>query len=490
MRIATGGILHETSTFATGHTAAGDFQTGIGFARGRELFEKFRGANFCCGGFIDGAAKHDFELLPLLWAFAFPAGTIERAAFDALLGELLDGLRREMAGGVDGVLLDLHGAMVVDGIDDGDGEVIAAVREVVGADCPIVVTTDLHSNHTQRRVAVADAIIGYDTYPHIDMAERGREAADLIVRAIRREVRPVAAIRQLPLFWSAACQVTAHPPIDEAFRRLHELERRPGMLTATIATGFPWADVPEMGASVIAVADGDRGLAQAAADELGDWIWQRRADWYRPPPTVREALAAGEAAGRFPIMLADMADNTGGGAPGDSTEVLRTMIELDLQDALLLYMVDPDVAQQAHAAGAGARLQVSLGGKSDPRQGSPLSLEVEVVALSDGRFRYDGPMYAGTSGDLGTSAWLRHRGVNIVVVSVRMQPLDQAFARSLGIDCGRMRYIAVKSAVHFRSGFERLGGSIYNINAAAIHTHDFSQLPYRRRRPMYPIDLA
>jgi microcystin degradation protein MlrC len=392
---------------------------------------------------------------------------------------------------VDGVLLDLHGAMVVEGIDDGDGDLIAAVRKAVGPTCPVIATFDLHGNHTQQRLDAATAVIGFDTYPHIDMAERGREAADLIVRAIRGEVRPVSAIRTLPFFWSAACQVTAHPPIDEAFRLVYEVEKRPGILSVTLATGFPWADVPHQGPSVMVVADGDAALARKTADEIGDWVWQRRERWHRKPLTATEALDLGDRAGKYPVMLADMADNTGGGAPGDSTEVLRTFIERDLKDALLLYLVDPDVARQAHAAGVGKGFHAELGGKSHPIQGKPVPLEVEVVALSDGRFKYDGPMYAGLTGDLGTSAWLRHKGVNVVVVSGRMQPLDQAFARSLGIVCAAMRYIAVKSAVHFRSGFEKIAGSIHNIDAQALHTHDFSRLPYKhRRKPMYPLEAV
>jgi microcystin degradation protein MlrC len=390
---------------------------------------------------------------------------------------------------VDGVLLDLHGAMVIDGIDDGDGDFIEAVRHAVGPNCPVVATFDLHGNHTRRRVEAATAVIGFDTYPHVDMAERGREAGDLIVRAIRGEVRPVMALRELPLFWSAACQVTAHPPIDEAFRLVHEAERRPGILSVTLSTGFPWADVPNMGASVIVVADGNASLAQATADEIGNWVWQRRERWHRRPLTVAEALALGEQEARYPIFLADMADNTGGGAPGDSTEVLRTFVERNLKDALLLYLVDPATVRQAHAAGVGRRFRAELGGKSHPVQGPPVPLEVEVVALSDGKFTYDGPMYAGLTGDLGPSAWVRHRGVNVVAVSARMQPLDQAFARSLGIDCAAMRYVAVKSAVHFRSGFERIAGSIHNIDARALHTHDFARLDYRhRRRPMFPLE--
>jgi microcystin degradation protein MlrC len=488
MRIAVGGISHETSTFATTPTTLRDFETGLGLFRGHAIVEHFRGTNNCTGGFIAGAERHGFEIVPLLWTFAYPGGLIPRADYDALKSELLE--RLAGAGSLDGVLLDLHGAMVVEGIDDADGDVIEAVRRQVGAGCPIVATFDLHGNHTQRRLEAATALVGFDTYPHVDMAERGEEAADLIVRTIRGELRPAMALRTLPLFWSAACQVTAHPPIDDAFRLVHAVERRPGMLSVTLSTGFPWADVPNMGPSVIAIADGDVSLARAAADEVGDWVWQRRERWHRRPLTVAEALDQGERAGRYPIMLADMADNTGGGAPGDSTEVLRTFVQRDLPDALVLYLVDPESARRAHAAGVGCKLALGLGGKSHPVQGPPLPLEVEVLATSDGRFTYDGPMYAGLTGDLGLSAWVRHRGVNVVVVSARMQPLDQAFARALGIDCAGMKYIALKSAVHFRSGFERLGGSIHNIDAAAIHTHDFSRLPYQRRRPMFPLETA
>ena len=489
MRIAAGGISHETSTFAPTPTTLADFETGLGLFREQAIVQRFRGANNCTGGFIEGAERHGFELIPLLWTFAYPGGLIVRADYDTLKREFLDRLTRVLP--VDGVLLDLHGAMVVEGIDDGDGDFIEAVRNVVGPACPIVVTFDLHGNHTQRRVDAASAVIGFDTYPHVDMAERGSEAADLIMRIIRGGARPVSAFRALPLFWSAACQVTNHPPIDEAFRLVHEAERRPGILSITLATGFPWADVPQMGASVIVVADGDPKLARATADEIGDWVWQRRERWHRKPLSVSEALDLGAKDGRYPIMLADMADNTGGGAPGDSTEVLHAFVERDLPDALLLYMVDPENARQAHAAGVGAKLHVNLGGKSHPVQGPPMPMDVEVVALSDGKFTYDGPMYAGLTGDLGTSAWLRQRGVNVVVVSARMQPLDQAFARTLGIDCKAMRYIGVKSSAHFRSGFEKFAGSIHNIDARALHTHDFAKLAYRkRRRPMYPLETV
>lgn len=492
MRIAAGGILHETSTCVETPTTMSQFEYDAGIIRGSDMLERFRGTNVCTGGFIEGADKYGFDLVPLLRASAFPNGLIVREDYELLRSELLERLAAaEHDGGpVDGVLLDLHGAMVVDGIDDGDGDVIEVFRDYLGPNRPIVVTQDLHGNHTRRRVAAADALVGFDTFPHIDMAERGLEAAQIIARTVRGEIRPRMAIHQLPMFWSTPCQVTAHPPMAEVLSRVHEMETRPGIICVTVATGFPWADVPEVGSSVMVVADGDEQLAQRAADELGAWIWERRDRWYAPPLSVRAALQRGEKQAAYPIILADHADNTGGGSPGDSTEVLQTFLDLGLRDALVLYLVDHDVAVQAHEAGVGGNISVVLGGKSSPIQGSPITTDAEVVAISNGAFAYDGPMFAGLTGSMGVSAWLRIRGVSVVVVTAREQPFDMAFARSLGIDCARMKYIALKSAAHFRAAFEPIAGSIYNVDAAGIHTHDFSQLPSNRRsRDIFPIQI-
>jgi microcystin degradation protein MlrC len=292
------------------------------------------------------------------------------------------------------------------------------------------------------------------------------------------------------MFWATRCQVTAHPPMDEVIRHMYELERRPGILSVTVATGFPWADVPEVGSSVIVVADGDRALAQRTADEFGKWIWDRRQRWRASPVSVRDALAEGERLGRYPIILADHTDNTGGGAPGDSTEVLRTFLEMNLQNALLLYLVDAGVARQAHAAGVGSRISVRLGGKSHPSQGPPVDAQADVVALTDGQFAYDGPMFKGLTGSLGTSALLKMDGVSVAVVSAREQPFDTAFARTLGVDCRSMKYICLKSAAHFRAAFEPFAGAIFNVDALGIHSHDFTKLKFvKRTRPVFPIEL-
>jgi microcystin degradation protein MlrC len=489
MRVAAGGILHETSTFLPFPTTLADFEQGFGLFRGDAIGNRFRGANMCMGGFFAAADDEGYEIVPLLWGFAYPSGVIRRQDYERLKAELLKRLQAaDATQRLDGVLLDLHGAMVIEGIEDGDGDVVAAVRAAVGADRPIAVTYDLHGNHTAARMELAHASVGYDTYPHVDMAERGREAGRILARNIRGELHPVTALATLPMFWSSQRQVTAHRPMDEVLRRVHELEQRPGILSASVSTGFPWADVPQLGASVFVVADGDKLLAQRAAQELAGWIWQHRKRWYERPMSIAEGVAAGERIGRWPVILGDYNDNTGGGAPGDSTAVLREFVGRGLRDALLLYLVDMEAAEQAHHAGPGAKLRLPLGGKSHPAQGGPVELDMEVVALSDGSFRYDGPMYAGLTGNLGRSAWLRAGGISIVVVSHREQPLDPAFARSLGIDCAAMKYIAVKSAVHFRSGFDRIAGSIHLVDAPALHSHRFETLNYQKRRPLYPVD--
>ena len=492
MRIAIGGIIHETSTFVQTRTTRAEFESNEGTARGEEILRRFSGTNVCTGGFLEGARRYGFEPVPLLRASAWPGGLIPRADFEALRDELCDRLRAaDLEQRISGALLDLHGAMVAEGYDDADGEVVRAVREVLGPDRLIVFTQDLHGNHTRLRVTAGDALIGFDTFPHVDMAERGLEAAGIIARAVRGEVRPVTAIHQLPLFWATSKQVTAHPPMEEVLHQVHALEQRPGILSVTIATGFPWADVPDVGSSVVVVADGNRDLAQAAADELAGWIWEQRSRWAAEPVSVRQALARGEELGRYPIILADHTDNTGGGSPGDSTEMLQTFLELGLTDAVLLYMVDPEVVEQAHAAGIGARISVRLGGKSHPIQGSPIEAEAEVAALSDGRFAYDGPMFAGLRGNLGRTARLQIEGVTVVVVTGREQPFDMALARSLGIDCPKMRYIGLKSSAHFRAAFEPIAGSIHNVDAAGIHTHVFRDIPYAKRaRPVFPVEIG
>lgn len=486
MRIVTGCISHETSTFTPVATSWESFFERFGDVRGEEIIRKFRGTNTPTGGFIEGAEAHGFELIATIFAEAHPSGPAPRPVFERIVGELLDGIAA--AGKIDGILLELHGAMVAEGVDDGEGHILAAVRQQVGPDIPIVAQLDIHSSVSQRMVNNANVLIGRESYPEIDMAARGRECADVLVRILNEGLRPTMALHQLPMIWGMN-QVTAHSPMREAIAELHRIESLPGVVCGSIATGFPLSDVPDMGSSVYIVTDNDLPLAQRYADELAAWIWQRRADWQLHMPNTATALAKAEAEGRYPAIFADRNDNPGGGSPGDSTGLLRTFVDAGLKDAAVLYIVDPEAVALCQRAGVGATLTLDVGAKSSPLQGMPVRMTVEVLACSDGRFYYDGPMYAGLECEMGPSAHVRQGGVHVILTNGRDQPFDTAFARSLGLDLHKMRYIGLKSAAHFRAAFESWAGAIHVVSEPSVHSADTGTLKYYHLgRKLYPFD--
>ena len=389
---------------------------------------------------------------------------------------------------VDGVLLSLHGSFWADGDDDVDGTVLERVRSVVGASCVVIAVNDQHSNITQRMVTNADALLIERTYPHTDMAERARAAVALLAQTLRGEVRPVMAWSPVPLLWSAPRMITAEEPALGYVQQLQALDEHPRILTASVGVGYQWQDSPFVGASAVVVADGSGAIAQDVANDLGKWLFERKRQWAKEPLSADEALALGEAAGRFPIVLADQGDNPGGGAPSDSTEVLRLFKERGLAPAAVLYVCDPEAAAQAHEAGCGATVSLRVGGKSSERFGPPVHFETAmVVALSDGRFVYDGPMYGGKQEDLGLSAHIEQDGLHVVLVSLPVQPMDMALSRSLELDCTSLKYLLVKSTGHFRSGFGPIAGSIYNIDTHSLLPQDWSKIGYKRIPPLFPL---
>jgi len=483
-----GGISHETSTFTLVPTGLDSFRERE-YLHGAQITERFAGTNTPIGGFIDGANKHGFELHPTVQAEAFPSGPAPRAVFDGILDELVSGIDAVKA---DGVLLDLHGSMVVDPLDsdshldDPEGHILAAVRAVVGPDIPILAQLDIHSNISERMIDMADVLIGRESYPEIDMAERSRECADVLARILKEGLRPTMALHQIPMIWGIN-QVTAHSPMKEAIAELHRIEAKPGVVCGSIATAYPLADVPNMGSSVYVVTDNDQQLAQSCADELGAWVYERREDWQGHMPTTREALTQAEEEGKYPVIFADRNDNTGGGSPGDGTGALRTIVEAGLRDACVLYIVDPEAIALCHEAGLGATLTLDIGGKSSPLQGEPVRMTVEVMALSQGEFTYDGPMYEGLSSTMGPSCHVRQDGIHVIMVTKREQPFCTAFSRTLGLDPRTMRYVSVKSSAHFRAGFESWSGAIYVVTEPGLH--DARHVKFERLgRPLYPLD--
>ena len=484
-RIAIGGIEHETAGLLPGETPMSVFDRRRVTAG--ELLERSAEANTVVDGFLHGARQRGWDIAGLLWIKGTSGPPASRETFDAMLAELIDDL--ESAGGVDGVLLSLHGSFAVAGIDDADGAVLQAVRDRIGPDVPLMSVHDLHCNLTGAMIEPTDALAVMRTYPHVDMRERALHITEIMDETLAGRLRPTMRFRQLPLLWSAPRMIDAEPPMSEAVARVVEANDREGVVSASLGVGYQWVDSPAVGASTVVVTDDDPQAAQAEADAMAAWVWDRRADWVAPIVRPSEALQRGEAAGEFPIVLADQADNTGGGAPGDGTEVLRLFIERDLSPAVVLYVVDPLTAAKAHEAGVGATIDADVGGRSHAQLGPPVQMRARVEAVADGDFVYDGPMWKGLADSVGPTAWLRERGVSVVVISLPQQPIDLALCRSLGLDPASYRYICVKSTGHFRSGFEAIAGSIFNVDAKGLLGQSFADLPYTRLgRPMFPRD--
>ena len=487
MRIATGAICHESSSFTTVATPWESWsEHRFGYITGDAIFDKFGGTNSAIGGIMGGADKYGFELIPTIFANAQPSAPTPQDVLDRILSDMLE--RLSAAGQLDGILLSLHGAMVAEGVDDGEGHILEAIRNLVGPQVPIISELDIHTNMSRRMVAMADALVVHQTFPEIDQEECGLKCADIMNRILREGLRPTMALHQLPMVWGMN-QITKHPPMCDAIAELHKIEALPEVVTGSICTAFPLADIPDMGASVIITTDNDEALAQRHADELAAYLWSRREEWQSEWKPTRDYLEQAESEGKFPVVFADRNDNTGGGAPGDGTAMLSTFIEAGLNDACLLNIVDPEAVAECEKAGVGATLTLKVGGKSTPLQGEPIQMTAEVVAMSDGRFKYEGPRNRGLESSMGPSAHIVQDGVHVILVSEREQPYDTALARTLGLEPRNMRYIGLKSAGHFRACYEEFAGNIFSVSEPNVHDHELIKDQYKNLgRKLYPFD--
>ena len=390
---------------------------------------------------------------------------------------------------VDGVLLELHGAMVTERCPDAEGELLRRVRQVVGPDLPVVATLDLHANISPEMVEHATALVGYDTYPHVDNFARGQEAFGIIADAVRGRTRPVAVLAQVPMLIGPPRQCTLTPPMQDMFALVHERERQPGIISITLAGGFPFADTPCTGAAVVAIADGDEALARSTAQAVADEMWARREDFRLRLTPLQEAIGwALEHGG--PVILADGSDNPGGGAPCDGTVMLQALIEAQAPNSTVAIIVDPESVAAAWDAGEGQEITLNVGGKTDDRHGQPLTLTGTVRLLSEGNYVNEGPMSRGLPVAMGRTAVFVVGGVEIVLTERRIQPYDTQALRCLGIEPAERLLIGLKSAVHFRAAFGPLARRIFEVDTPGVHNPDVTQYTFHRLgRPMWPLNL-
>ncbi|MEZ5832985.1 MAG: M81 family metallopeptidase [Dongiaceae bacterium] len=482
-RFAIGGFQHETNTFAPVKASFRDFEMADGWpglTRGDAMLSAFEGINLPIAGFIAAARRQGHDLLPTLWCSASPSAEVESDAYETIVGELLERIGR--LGKIDGIYLDLHGAMVTEDHQDGEGELLERLRKRIGPELPVVVSLDLHANVTERMVAHASALVICRTYPHVDLAETG-EASAVVLDRLAGQGPLFKALRRTDFLVPLTAQCTLIEPAEGLYRAVGEAERGE-VISASFAFGFPPADIAECGPAIVTYASTQRA-ADEAADRLLALVNTKEAAFagkiWQPSEAVDYARAKGNSATK-PMVLADTQDNPGAGGTSDTVGLLRALIDGRAEGAVFANLCDPKSAEAAHRAGVGARISLRIGGWAGGVGNIPYEGTFMVEALGDGNFLATGPFYRGNRMQLGPMAVLKKDGVRVVLTSRKQQCADQAMLRHVGIEPRDQKILALKSSVHFRADFQPIAEEILIVAAPGANPVDNRDLPYKRIR--------
>jgi microcystin degradation protein MlrC len=484
--IAVGGFQHETNTFAPTQADYAAFVSGGGFPGicfGDDVPAAVAGANLPAAGALEAVQAAGHRTVGLVWAAASPSAHVQREAYERIAHEMLSRLTTALP--VHGVYLDLHGAMVAEHWDDGEGELLRRVRDIVGPQVPVVISLDLHANVTRQMFDLTDSMTIYRTYPHVDMADTGARAARLLLEMLRTGIRPHKAFRAFDYLTSIPSQCTLIEPCRGIYALLRELETRHGV-ALSFAPGFPMADVEACGMSLCGYG-ADPGPLEAAMATLGQRIADAEKEFvlelHSPEEAVRRAMRTGRV-GR-PTVLADTQDNPGAGGNGDTTGLLVTMLAMNPPDAVLGVMIDPHTAHRAHAVGVDNSAEFSIGGLAGVPGIAPVQGRFRVERLGDGEVTGTGPFYRGMRMHLGPMAALQSEaapGVRVVVGTTKCQTADQEMFRHVGIEPERMRIVAVKSSVHFRADFQPMASEVLVVKAPGPALADPAEFAWTRLR--------
>ncbi len=485
MRVAVGGIYHESNTFfAQSMTLERFAESQLQY--GDDIARHWRGTCSEMNGFLEGAKEFGFEIVPTIMAWGMPSGAVTADAFEALCGELIGRLKAALP--VDGVLLSLHGALVAEKYLDGDAEILRRVRECIGDKVPLIGTIDFHANLTDDMVRWPNVLVGYDTYPHIDQVERGREAATLLNRMLREKLRPYMALAHRPLLPHILRQGTEKAPMRDVIAAAHEAEQVPGVLTVSVTAGFPYTDVPRAGFSVVAAAT-THDAARAAAESVATLAWMRRSEFLCNVPDPERAVGMAIENGEGLTVLVDVGDNVGGGTPGDGTVLLSELLKQKAHGALVL-LCDPEAVATCAAAGVRSQVTLKVGGKCDRHHGPPVEVSGTVRALHCGIYRNIGDMRDGVHEDQGRTAVIETSRILVVLTERRMPMWNLEQLRSLGIEPTRLHIVVVKAAIAYRAAYAPIAASIIEVDTPGLTTADVRRFLYKRlERPIFPLDV-
>lgn len=487
MRFVIAMMKHETNTFSPVPTPFESFGN-RGAYFGKEAYDAFKGTKTPMGAFIDLALEEEAEIVTPIAAEAFPSGPVHRDAYERITDTICQAVQQ----GCDALFLDLHGAMVSEVTQDGEGTLLERIGRIA-PDLPIGVALDMHTNLTQKMVENCTVIAGYKTYPHVDMYETGVRAGKILIQTLKGEIRPAMAWGSRPMLPHTLRMGTHEPPMKDLIAMAKESERE-GTLAMTVFAGFPLADIHDAGLSVVVVTEADQEVARKICEKLLDAAWERRSDFvYRSEP-LSESVTRAKQLTEGPILLIDHADNCASGGTQDTMAVLTEVIRQGLEDVAVAAIRDPEAVAQLIDAGVGARVTIKLGGKMDMpsigRKGEPLEVSGVVRLISDGEFIIKGPMYTGVRAYMGRSVVLDTGNVQILVIEHNHEPWDLEVFRTVGIEPTTKRYLLLKSRLHYRAGFLPIARHIVECDGVGVTTSAYSQFTFEKvRRPIYPLDL-
>lgn len=497
--VVVGAFAHETNTFVPDAVTRADFQ-----AREEHLYdevpENMRGTETAVGGVIDVADQEEINLIHTVSAFATPGGVVDDDTYEFYTDLILDAVR-DNVDELDGVMLPLHGAMVTDSDSDGEGRLIQAVRDVVGETVPIVVTLDLHGNVSKKMVEAADALVAYETYPHLDKAKTGKRGMRLLLKAIEGDIRPSMHMERPPVIAYQPKAYTPSGPMAEVMTRARQLEQRPGVLKVNVLPGFYHADIPEMGFTIPVVTDDDSDTAQDVSRELAEFVWAKREEFVeeypKPPEAIRTAkeLQAEKDPKDGPIVMADFGSNPGGGGASDGTTVLREILDQGIENAGWAIMHDPEAVEKCLDAGVGSRVITDIGGKTDDNHGETIkNVDGYVKAITDGRYVNTGTSHSGkgVQNDIGTTVRFQcgtDDSVTVVLAPTRASAFDAEIWRHIGQPPERLDMICIPSLIAFLGDYEPMSSEVILIDTPGTSAVNPARFDYERiPRPLFPLD--
>jgi microcystin degradation protein MlrC len=489
MRIVVAQMKHETNTFSPVPTPLGRFARGRSRPpEGRDAREAYKGTGTAIAAFIDAAEREGAHIDIPIAANAWPSGPVENSAFEYIVGRICDAVAR----GCDAVLLDLHGAMVTESFEDGEGELLTRLRRLA-PHTPIGVALDMHTNLYPAIVQNCTVLAGYQTYPHVDVYETGIRVSNPIFAMLNGKANPVMAWGTRPMLPHVMRQGTDDSPNRELQSCCRMIEDR-GALAATLFVGFPHADISGAGLSAVIVTDNDRTYADTWCTELLNKAWRKREAFVYQIEPLEKSLARAKASTRGPVVLLDHYDNCASGGTMDTMTVIDGILQAGLENVAVFAVHDPWAVQQMIKAGVGASVTLPLGGKLDMpaigRTAAPLEVSGVVKLISDGRFRNRGPMDRGELMDMGPTIVLDTGNVEIVVISRHQEPNDAACLASVGIVATEKKFLMLKSRIHWRAGFKGIALNTIDCAGVGVCTSDYSTLDFKNiHRPIYPLDL-